>query len=65
MAEVKTEQLLQKLELTALERAWVKASLNLQRKSLQRSIEREIPGSEIERLRKMEIQQVDVLLAKV
>lgn len=59
------ESMLVKLELTPMERSWIRASLNLQRKSLVRSIDREMAGSDMERFRKLEIQQVDALLAKV
>jgi hypothetical protein len=63
MAEV--SQVVQKVELTALERAWCKAALKLQRKSIERSMQKEIAGSEIERLRGLELQQLDTLLARL
>lgn len=58
MADVK------KFELSVLEVNWVKKSLTLQRASLQRSLQKEIVGSDIYVLRQREIADLDALINK-
>jgi len=53
------------LELSPYDRAWVRNALVVQRNVLQRSLNKELAGSEIHALRLREIQHVDSLIAKV
>lgn len=53
-----------KVELSNLDRQWVKKSLEFQRAGLVRSQRLEMPGSEIYGLRGKEITALDVLIAK-
>ena len=53
-----------KVELTNIEVQWVRKSLQLQRASLQRSISKEIVGSDIYVLRQREIADLDALVNK-
>lgn len=52
------------VELSSLERQWVRKSLELQRASLQRSVSKEIVGSDIFVLRRREIADLDALINK-
>lgn len=47
-----------------VERLWLKKALENLEKSLQRSLSKELPGSDISQLRSREIQQVSQLRAK-
>lgn len=53
-----------KLELNAVERAWIKQSLATQVKVLTRARSREMVGSEIYSLREKEIAQVSALIGR-
>lgn len=67
MAEAKQQpQQPQQQELfTGYEKQWLQKAVQTQRDQLKRSLGREIPGSEIYRLRNLEIQQLDQLKAKI
>ena len=53
-----------KFDLTNLEVQWVRKSLELQKTSLQRSLAKEIVGSDIYVLRQREISDLAVLIGK-
>ena len=53
-----------KVELTNLESQWIRKALELQRTSLQRSVAKEIVGSDIYVLRRREISDLDALINK-
>lgn len=50
--------------LSNIERQWIAKAIQTQRDSLQRSLTRELQGSEIYNLRKSEIEQLDRLKLK-
>lgn len=52
------------VEVSVLERNWIKKALALQSKSLERSLANEMQGSEIFELRRKEIEAVAVLITK-
>ena len=52
------------VELSSLERQWVRKSIDLQMKSLKRSLANEIQGSEIYALRQREIADLNSILVK-
>ena len=53
------------LEVTLLEKLWIKKSLETQRAALNRSLNKEIIGSDIYGLRAREIQVLDSIIVKV
>lgn len=53
-----------KYELSNIEKQWVNKALETQRDNLRRSLSKELDGSEIHKLRKAEIEQLDRIRLK-
>lgn len=53
-----------KVELTTMERAWIKKALELQRTALLRSRMKEVPGSEIWTLRGREVEALTGVIGR-
>lgn len=62
MAEQPKEQV---LAVTNMQRQWLHKAVTLQRENLNRSIAKELQGSEIYALRKREIEELNQLLTKL
>lgn len=54
-----------KVDLTLIDRLWLKKALALQSKSIERSLSNELPGSEVAELRRREIAALHALTVKV
>lgn len=53
------------VELDALERSWIKKSLDLQAASVKRSMVKELPGSPVLKFREDEIAAIDSIIRKL
>lgn len=51
--------------LDALDKAWIKKSIELQRHALNRAMIKEVPGSEIANIRKKEIEYLTGLISRL
>lgn len=60
-----TSEKVHTLEVSLLEKLWIKKSLETQRSVLNRSLNKEVIGSDIYGLRAREIQCLDALIVKV